>query len=549
MSDFAAHDQETSLSLYKTTPSRIHSISMASRVPEVGNVYLNPSESPYDTTTIPSGVPSFLHPIEILPQYSHAGRMKPEFIYTHSGGYADDEDDRPIVALGNTTKILGYEPHEGTRGTPIVIYLLFRRGRIDPKVRVCMRVKMGNIPICTCIEEPCPVNGVGGEWRLHLFAPDPRELDVVGLEVPLIVQTLNVQDATIMDDVCIGTFKFWDLTPAESEPGYFRPLPQGSDTTYRPISHPSYFSHASSGEESLSTSYRENTIGHIDMTESLPDSLVHERPQLAIEVPSPNDMEASTNDIDTEPPSTAKSFVAKRPEEDTYQVSLRFLGDLNSMTDNWTRDEINNQRRIVEFCRVRTRGRIDVTFAPIPVEEARGTRKNIVSCIWWKDMEEFVITSVDTINLLEGLVDTKFTTEEKNRIRRNLQGFKPATVSKSQPESGSFFRTLMEFPPPRPRNIEKDVKTFVWSKLPSMLEKVISKYWFVSSSNESETDGSSPRIRVSRDADDAFTGSPGASFQSLPPSQTPTTVPSSQTEVEPITVLEPGSYLCFGPRY
>ncbi|KAH7339596.1 hypothetical protein B0J17DRAFT_655891 [Rhizoctonia solani] len=215
------------------------------------------------------------------------------------------------------------------------------------------------------------------------------------------------------------------------------------------------------------------------------------------------------------------------------------------MAEDWTPEEINNQRRIVEFFCVRTRGRIDVSFASIPVETARDTNKNIVSCIWWKDMEEFVITSVDTINLLERLVGTKFTTEEKNRIRRNLQGFKPATVSKNQPESEPFFRTLMEFPPPRPRNIEKDVKAFTWSKLPFMLEKVISKYWFVSSPSSSEADESSPRIRILREMDGASAESPGTSFQSLSASQTHVSAPPSQVEVDPMYtgILESSSYM------
>ncbi|CAE6430941.1 unnamed protein product [Rhizoctonia solani] len=269
------------------------------------------------------------------------------------------------------------------------------------------------------------------------------------------------------------------------------------------------------------------------------------RARLTIEVPSHDATEALIDERDTESPTTAKSFIGQRPGEDTYQVSLRFLGNLKSMAEDWTPEEINDQRRIVEFFCVRTRGRIDVSFAPILVENALDTNKIIVSCIWWKDMGEFVITSVDTINLLERLVGTKFTTEEKNRIRRNLQGFKPATVSKSQPESEPFFRTLMEFPPPRPRNIEKDVKAFAWSKLPSMLEKVISKYWFVSSPNSSEADESSPRVRILREMDGASTESPGASFQSLSTSQTPSSAQPSQAEVEPMYtgIIDPSSYM------
>lgn len=130
----------------------------------------------------------------------------------------------------------------------------------------------------------------------------------------------------------------------------------------------------------------------------------------------------------------------------------------------------------MEFVSVQKRGNIDITFGPLSGADVLDASKNVVSCIWWEDIGEFVITSVDTINLLERLVGTKFSTEEKNRIRRNLQGFKPATVSKNHPESKQFFQMLMEFPIPRPRNIEKDVKAFRWSKLESMLEKVVSKY-------------------------------------------------------------------------
>jgi hypothetical protein len=34
----------------------------------------------------------------------------------------------------------------------------------------------------------------------------------------------------------------------------------------------------------------------------------------------------------------------------------------------------------------------------------------------------------------------------------------------------------MDFPDPKPRNIEKDVKVFDWSLLPQALGKIISKY-------------------------------------------------------------------------
>ena len=98
---------------------------------------------------------------------------------------------------------------------------------------------------------------------------------------------------------------------------------------------------------------------------------------------------------------------------------------------------------------------------------------------------ECYVTSVDTIYLLEQLVaaPNRFTVEEKNRIRRNLEGFHPKTVSKSKAESEDFFKLIMGFPNPKPRNIEKDVKVFAWKSLESSLKKIISKY----SANPSST--------------------------------------------------------------
>lgn len=74
------------------------------------------------------------------------------------------------------------------------------------------------------------------------------------------------------------------------------------------------------------------------------------------------------------------------------------------------------------------------------------------------------------------MVGTRFTVEEKNRIRRNLEGFRPITVSKSKPGSEDFFKLIMGFPNPKPRNIEKDVKVFPWDILGQALKKIIGKY-------------------------------------------------------------------------
>lgn len=160
-----------------------------------------------------------------------------------------------------------------------------------------------------------------------------------------------------------------------------------------------------------------------------------------------------------------------------YQTKaiLKIEDDLEKMSDGWTQDELDAKRRLVEFKRSQHGSTITTSFAPI-TPEARPARSICVSCIWWEEKDECFITSVDTIYLLEQLVNVRFTVEEKNRIRRNLEGFRPLTVSKGKKDSEDFFKVIMAFPNPKPRNIEKDVKVFPWKILAHALKKIISKY-------------------------------------------------------------------------
>lgn len=160
-----------------------------------------------------------------------------------------------------------------------------------------------------------------------------------------------------------------------------------------------------------------------------------------------------------------------------YQTKaiLKIEGDLDKMSDDWSQEEQDAKRRLVEFKRSQHGSTITTSFAPV-TPEARATRSICVSCIWWEEKDECFITSVDTIYLLEQLVNVRFTVEEKNRIRRNLEGFRPLTVSKAKQDSEEFFKVIMGFPNPKPRNIEKDVKVFPWKILSHALKKIISKY-------------------------------------------------------------------------
>lgn len=160
------------------------------------------------------------------------------------------------------------------------------------------------------------------------------------------------------------------------------------------------------------------------------------------------------------------------------RANLKIMGDLDSMAKNWSTEEWENRRRLVQFWRKQNGNEIRCTFDPVAQSERSNTNSSqiMISCIYWAERNECYITSVDCIHLLESLMDTRFSVEEKNRVRRNLEGFRPITVSKCKAESADFFKLIMSFPNPKPRNIEKDVKVFPWKTLPYALKKIITKY-------------------------------------------------------------------------
>jgi hypothetical protein len=157
------------------------------------------------------------------------------------------------------------------------------------------------------------------------------------------------------------------------------------------------------------------------------------------------------------------------------KANLKIIGDLDTMAQAWTAEEWNARRRLVQFWRRQEGNEIHCDFQAVQQAD-RQPNSIVVSCIFWQERNDCFITSVDCIYLLESLIGVRFTVEEKNRIRRNLEGFRPLTVSKCKPDSADFFKLIMSFPNPKPRNIEKDVKVFPWKTLPYALKKIIGKY-------------------------------------------------------------------------
>ncbi|KAI8087387.1 hypothetical protein BDF21DRAFT_379329 [Thamnidium elegans] len=219
------------------------------------------------------------------------------------------------------------------------------------------------------------------------------------------------------------------------------------------------------------------------------------------------------------------------------RANLKIMGDLDSMAKNWAPEEWDNRRRLVQFWREQNGVEIRCTFDPVSQGERILTNSGhiVVSCIYWAERNDCFITSVDCIHLLESLMDIRFSVEEKNRVRRNLEGFRPLTVSKCKAESADFFKLIMSFPNPKPRNIEKDVKVFPWKTLPYALKKIVTKYT-ASSYNGTGNHPQQRRTQIIKNAVDTptdkppTTGSTAASYMNSP-SITQTSVANQQNSM------------------
>ena len=195
-----------------------------------------------------------------------------------------------------------------------------------------------------------------------------------------------------------------------------------------------------------------------------------------IQQPSPGTTSAGSSSDDS---LSKYPLYQNRAVLETHQVVLEVRGNLDAMGDNWTPEERSAERRIVRFWREPHGSTINVFFTPLRADEHGSSTEmdeRRISCIYWGKKDDYYVTSVDAISLLELVFDTSHDVDEKNRIRRNLETFEPDTIRKSKPETERFFELIMGFPEPRPSKIKKSVKVFTWSIIKEALNKVVNKF-------------------------------------------------------------------------
>lgn len=379
---------------------------------------------------------------------------------------ARDPSGRPTRLACSSVDLLwvmSYAPGEGDHGTPIAVNFTCKA---DLAVGINIRLVVGRRAVSTQVHE---IDSPGcGRWQLTGHAPSFLKQSSSSPMVPLTIQAVDKQNR-VVDSVTFGDFVYLHLGachPSSSSPSVSHiPSKAAADssaptspTATNPPSHPNL---------------------HIVSGEPVDRSAKRHSPYSQPQSPPSSDSEhgSSQGRPHTQLVTLRRASRQLGPEpEDTPQtVILSVTTPLESLCFDWEESELHAGRRLVRFRRLQDGNKLIVSAERITQAEYDAD-DIVISCIYRQETDSCCVTSVDIIHLLQRLVDAEFEVDEKNRIRRNLEGLRPTTVSKTRPGFESFFQRIMDFPDPKPRKIEKDVKVFDWKHLSHALDKILSKY-------------------------------------------------------------------------
>ncbi|KAG6857268.1 hypothetical protein H0H87_007101 [Tephrocybe sp. NHM501043] len=382
-----------------------------------------------------------------------------------------------VVSPRGIIHVLGYTPTEGESGTPISVRIHFNPEFSD---EIYVRLVIGRKAVATTVRETH--DAPYGRWQLDAMAP-PLDHNTSTPKTLLSVQALD-KDNVVLDTAIFGEFSYW-------APGLFSPLPTHPLPLYEPLRIDGSYCASSSGHRDVPVSNSsarkpkltiETGIRHPSC--STTTTTMSRRRGTSYITPSPTSpsrrRSASTTKTEVHLQRRTKQEAAQRAKGSKGDAPvqtplLQLVTPLSSICENWSPAERAVGRRLVRFSKVQDGRRLVVSCEPITSEKYHEA-DSVISCIYREESRTCYVTSVDIIFLLERLTNNDFPVEEKNRIRRNLEGLRPTTVSKHKHGFEGFFQRIMEFPDPKPRNIEKDLKVFEWSLLDQALDKILSKY-------------------------------------------------------------------------
>jgi hypothetical protein len=152
---------------------------------------------------------------------------------------------------------------------------------------------------------------------------------------------------------------------------------------------------------------------------------------------------------------------------DTMVLNIR--GDLNRMAKSWTDSEKKSRRRIVQFWRQQKDSLVESRFHHIQ-ERAIPLNSMCISCIWSEDYEEYFVTLVEVLYLVEFFLSMQFTWEEKNTLRGRLSSPDLLTVSWDNRDTRGLYEQIMEYTIIKPVEFHSKFQVLRWTDLPFTFE-------------------------------------------------------------------------------
>jgi hypothetical protein len=152
---------------------------------------------------------------------------------------------------------------------------------------------------------------------------------------------------------------------------------------------------------------------------------------------------------------------------DTMVLNIR--GDLNRMAKSWTDSEKKSRRRIVQFWRQQKDTLVESRFHHIQ-ERAIPLNSMCISCIWSEDYEEYFVTLVEVLYLVEFFLSMQFTWEEKKTLRGRLSSPDLLTVSWGNRDTRGLYEQIMEYTIIKPVEFHSKFQVLRWTDLPFTFE-------------------------------------------------------------------------------
>lgn len=162
---------------------------------------------------------------------------------------------------------------------------------------------------------------------------------------------------------------------------------------------------------------------------------------------------------------------------------------------HWNHYESSDKRRIVRITRVQDGCHVKAVFSILgsakehPIPDAQDNFVE-VSCLECETDQEFYITSVEVVKIVELLIGCEGTNSEsrrreRGRIRSNLVPFwsrKPISSKKmgevNSPDSrAQLAQRIMAYQIRKPRGFDKEVRIMKWSKLAPALARAMKSYY------------------------------------------------------------------------